>query len=92
MANTGCPETVVRGQRPQTLPSNRDNNDKEEDEEYLGLEGYNEEEYEDIEDNSMRAETPTQDLQIIMVSIQALASTCAVLQLASGVKQVGRQT
>ena len=70
---TGRPAIVGRGQRPQT-------NDDNGAEDYLDLEDYDEEE-DGTKDASMLAEAPTPDLR---ASIQALASTVASLQLASG--------
>ena len=72
---TGHPATVGRGQHPQT------NNDS-------GAEYQYSEEYKEEEDgigNTIRIEeSPTPDLQAIMAIIQALVSTVASLQLASG--------
>ena len=54
-------------------------------------EGYDEEEDAGIKDVSIQAEALPPDIQAIIANIQAQASTVAVLQLASGVQQAGRQ-
>ena len=51
-----------------------------------------EEEYETDKDSSMMEEVYPPDLRAIMVRIQALVSTVALLQLASGRRQPGQQS
>ena len=81
MVTTGRPETVGRGQRPHTLPSGRTNKDEENDVEYPGSYEYEDKDDEGMDDASMGADALLPDLQAIMTSIQALASTVAYLQI-----------
>ena len=51
-----------------------------------------EEEYETDKNSSMMEEVYPPDLRAIMVRIQALVSTVALLQLVSGRRQTGQQS